>query len=169
MRTKNMIVCPHCGKEFYCRPSRQKRQKYVCCSMGCYLEHRRRMRPEAYRVCLNCGKEFRTNPAYVKRRSGKNNCRFCSRKCQYSYSRKHRKCFIDSKGYFNSSVGRLHRILMEKYIGRKLGKDEVVHHRNGIRTDNRIENLEVMSHSEHSHLHSCGMSNKQRHERSINA
>jgi len=37
---------------------------------------------------------------------------------------------------------------MEEYLCRKLEKDENVHHINGVRTDNRIENLELWNTSQ---------------------
>ncbi len=46
-----------------------------------------------------------------------------------------------------------HRIVIEAHIGRSLSKDEAVHHINQDRSDNRLENLEVLSRSEHGKRH----------------
>lgn len=52
-----------------------------------------------------------------------------------------------------------HRFIMEQYLGRKLYKNEVVHHINGDKSDNRIENLEVVLLKEHSSMHMMGNKN----------
>ena len=43
--------------------------------------------------------------------------------------------------------------MMEEKIGRKLFRNECVHHINEIRNDNRIENLQLMTLCEHAKLH----------------
>jgi len=60
---------------------------------------------------------------------------------------------LDASGYvvinYGGSQIREHRVVAEKMLNRKLNKDEVVHHINGIKNDNRPENLMVMTQSEH--------------------
>jgi len=46
-----------------------------------------------------------------------------------------------------------HRYLMEKKLGRYLKTDEVVHHKNMNKLDNRLRNLIILSPAEHMRIH----------------
>jgi HNH endonuclease len=60
---------------------------------------------------------------------------------------------IDTDGYHrtseNGTAAPTHRLIMETHLGRKLTPNEVVHHKNGNKLDNRLANLQVMTRREH--------------------
>jgi len=51
----------------------------------------------------------------------------------------------------------VHRKIAAETLGRPLSRSEIVHHKNGNINDNRPENLQVMTRSEHARLHRKGV------------
>ncbi len=106
----------------------------------------------------------RTIPAEVKRIRSKVPCKGCgglktrySELCQQcarpGASLDDPKWRTNSQGYVVAMTPsgvevRQHRVVMELTLGRPLQPHETVHHKNGQRDDNRIENLELWSHSQ---------------------
>src|SRR3990167_9074821 len=80
--------------------------------------------------CPNCDKTTYRAKHFIGR--GKNFGTFCDQPCFFAYR---------AKGVFNT--GGWVKFVMEKHLGRSLDKFETIHHKNGLKSDNRIENLEL--------------------------
>jgi hypothetical protein len=122
------------------------------CSLTCSLNFRHRDKI-IYISCPSCKKQFRKYPDGVARK-------YCSMDCynkmrinhfpKYDYPKKESKNYKVKK--INGKQVYAHRWIVEQHLGRKLNRNEVVHHINGDPHDNRIENLQVMSQSDHMKL-----------------
>lgn len=108
--------------------------------------------------CLNCKREFRTVGSQVA--GGKvKRCKRCARRLLASLGTKAANNRGEKNGQWKGGKTRHsgyilvrvigkgyvpeHRLIMENFLGRTLAKNEEVHHKNGIRDDNRLENLEL--------------------------
>lgn len=145
-----VIECQNCGQKFEVKSSdsRLSREGIKYCSKKCMGEA---SRTGSFIECKYCKKEF-----YSTRNE------FCSPECASKYKVEHykHKTYFENgyvvefhNGYNKKGNVKQHRRIMEDFLGRKLSENEVVHHINGDKTDNRIENLQVMTRSEHSSLH----------------
>jgi len=151
--------------------------------------------------CQECGKEYEVMNCRQwiggrgSKKYGKEQRKYCSRKCQLEAARRFWKSPEERKRRSERAMGskngrwkggerkimgyvwvyysgsHLHKVqgaipravfVMEQHIGRRLKKEEVVHHMNSIKTDDRIKNLLLFADSaEHMRWHGKRRSKKE--------
>jgi endogenous inhibitor of DNA gyrase (YacG/DUF329 family) len=161
-RTILRLSCENCGAAV--ERIKGSERKHTFCSRECYWSSDYRSQlvaqrnyernPEARqtRPCGTCGRPVER---YVS--TGQKQF-FCSRECRWE-NHKHVPQRT-SGGYVRVYVGKdypgasksghtfEHRVVMAEIIGRPLLPEENVHHKNGVRDDNRPENLELWTRSQ---------------------
>lgn len=135
---------------------------------GRELGYARKTNNYIWHACIDCGKE-RWTPL-VKGVVKCPRCQSCSVKYFYKIhigelnqnwqggevlsSKGYREIWIHPDDFFfpmATKSGRVleHRLVMAQSLGRCLHPWEIVHHRNGVRTDNRLENLQLVLKGRH--------------------
>lgn len=158
-----MKVCKTCIQQFipnksYCRKKTQTFCSHTCQAKWAIIKANEVKTPKPktgkFLSCHTCNKDF-----YVPKYRLKKECtKYCSRSCLAKIHlakfetpfkplnkphHKYKSLYINGKKIYE------HRYIMEQNLGRKLQTWEHVHHINDDSSDNRIENLEILSNSDH--------------------
>lgn len=158
-------ICPVCKKEFSV-PAQKRRQ--VCCSKECGLKRMvetNKARQTIHQItkdqlvsAIEQAKD--EDPVYGPKVYRVAEILGVSNYMVHRLERKHSVYVSDYKtpvvrndGYYGYTSSANHRRVMEKHIGRLLEKNEVVHHIDGDRLNNDVDNLCLMTMSEHTALH----------------
>ena len=150
-----IVCCKICGKEFYAKPSHLKRGWGKYCSAKCqykgYLKGK-------FVYCETCGKKIWRQPKRLERSQSKKF--FCSKSCQSAWRN---KILHIGEKHPNWTGGEFAgRGILERSNRKKICEScgisdkrvLAVHHKDGNRKNNSIENLIWLCHNCHHLVHS---------------
>ena len=136
---RSEYICEACGSPFLDYTGNKR--KY--CSAECRKTH-----TIVKGNCAHCGAAITKRRCFVEEGQSR---LFCDSDCWNAY-RRAQPARPNKDGYAVKNLGgkimKEHRRVMAKHLGRELLPSETVHHKNGIRDDNRIENLELWDKSQ---------------------
>ena len=162
--------CELCGNRLIYKSRAEIKRKRFC-SRSCRMRWENKygiLRPEIYdrkkahpskyknifRRCDICGKKLK-----IEEKSHLEKKRFCSCSCHMKWEVKYGRLKpinigrICGRGYVMVGNKFEHRIIMEKKLGRKLKSEEHIHHIDSNRANNAIDNLAILTNSEHAKIH----------------
>lgn len=161
IKSRRLKLCDSCyHKEWWekNKPAPKIKQRSLFC-LDCDKERERHGRSVKYCNWCALKRSYQKNPGSLEKRNLQNrnynrikkgidiNLPLLTAERGKGHLNKHGYRILNKQGHPNSSTKKgsiaEHTFVMSEYIGRPLKKNELVHHKNGIRDDNRIENLEL--------------------------
>ena len=133
-------ICKTCNKDFYLTPYYAKKRKF--CSPKCYWIFSK-LHPNKGTFPKGHISKYGFKKGHIgKKGKEHHNWKNGTKKMLEGYIL--RKCPGHPFAYKYGEYVPEHRLVMEDYLGRYLYPKEQIHHKNGIRNDNRIENLQIV-------------------------